>query len=260
MKTANLSASIFLVLCMALLLPQTSQAQRLDLYAWLEGSHVIVESNFGHGHPARDAQYRVLDSDTGKILYQGKASAHGVFSFPVPQTVREGHGLKIEVDAGQGHFSDWEIDASELYAAASLTAGFDQEAIDEKREAAQQGQAAQRKGYFQIPAHESLNEMAQKAQTEAQAPAPTELPQASAAQALPMPANVNPQTPGKAGVSDRPMERLPERAGLRGDMADFGVSPSIINVIGGLGWLVGLAGLFLYWRARKELAKNKEEN
>lgn len=252
MKTANLPGLIFLLLCMALLFPQNSQAQHLDLYAWLEGSHVVVESNFGHGRPARDAQYRVLDSDTGKILYQGKTSNHGVFSFPVPQSVREGHGLKIEVDAGQGHFSDWVIDASELYAAASLTAGFDQEAIDEKREAAQQGQTAQPGGYFQIPAHESLNEMAQNAQTAAQAPAPAE-------QALPMPAQVNPQAPGKTGVSDL-SRRLPESAGWRGDAGDFGVSPSIINVIGGLGWLVGLAGLFLYWRARKELAKNKEEN
>lgn len=260
MKTANFTGSLFLLLCMMVLFPQASQAQRLDLYAWLEGGHIIVESNFGQGHPARGAQYRVLDSDTGKILYQGKASNHGVFSFPVPQTVREGHGLKIEVDAGHGRFSDWEIDASELYAASSLTAGFDQEAIEEKREAAQQGQAAPQRGYFQIPAHESLNEMAQNAQTAPKAAASAPQSQAPVVKALPIPGEINPQTPGQTGAADKPLRRQTERGGLRADAGSLGLSPTIINVIGGLGWLVGLAGLFLYWRARKDLAKKKEEN
>lgn len=258
MKKVTCLGIFFALLCAFCLIPQTSQAHRLDVYAWLEGNQIVTESNFGKGHPVANAAIRVIDSDTGRLLVQGQTSKNGVFSFPVPKVVQQGHSLNIEVDAGQGHFTDWKISAAELYEAASLTAGFDQDAIDAAKErAAQQNQARQdftqqRGGAFQIPSHDQLSQMAQ--------PATPPLPQNQMAipQDGPMP-NASDVSPNRTGIIERAMDNQQHRAPLQGDHG-YGEGPTIVNVLGGLGWIVGLIGIFLYWRVRKDLAKRNEEN
>ncbi len=256
MKTVSRLGTFLMLLCLMCLLPQISQAHRLDVHAWLEGNQIVIESGFGLDHPARNALIRIVDSDTGQVLAQGQTSNHGIFTFPVPKVIQQGHGLSIEIDAGQGHYTDWRIDAAELYAAASLTAGFDQDAIDAAREQnAGQNQTAldmsQPQGSYQIPSHENLAQMSQPA------PVPTQShPQA--ARNLPVPSD-NPLASGRTGIIEKAMENQQHRAEIEGH-SNYGSGPTIANVIGGLGWIIGLVGIFLYWRARKDLAKRREED
>lgn len=260
MKKASCIGAL-LLLGMLCLPPLTARAAGLDIHAWLEGNHIITLSDLGGGSPAGGASVRVLDSDTGKVLVQGRASANGVFSFPVPNVVQDGHGLTIMVDAGQGRSAEWQIDAPELYAAASLTAGFDQDAINAQREA----QAARRqRGAYQIPSHEDLAApQAPAPQAAKTAPSPAAQAHASAAAQAPQSgalADDSPLSPQRTGMIERAMADQERRAALEGDSRPYGSGPTIANVIGGLGWIVGLVGIFLYWRARRELAGKKEEN
>lgn len=237
MKQASFLRAALFILALILLTPQNSQAHRLNVYAWLEGNQIVVESNFGKEHPAKNAQIRVLDSDTQRVLLQGQTSANGVYTFPVPQVVRDGHGLTIEVNAGQGHFSNWKMTASELYAAASLTAGFDQENIDKARE-----QAAQPGGAYQIPQNQALDASRQNQQAATQE-------SAVAAQNIPMP-NVSDHEQMRGIIEETIAKHL--RPVHQAIAQQNSAGPSIITVIGGLGWIVGLVGLFLYFRIRKE--------
>ena len=244
-KLASLCAALLLLALLAA--PSPADAHRLNVHAWLEGSQIVVESNFGRNHPARGAQIRVVDSDTGKVLIQGQTSDHGVFSFPVPSVVRDGHGLTVEVDAGQGHFNDWKMDASELYAAASLTAGFDQAAIDAAKEG-QPGQAQQAPpaapqiGAYQVPSHDSMAAGGAAPQAAQQAPAP-------ASQNLPMP-NA-PSHEELRGIIEQAMANQLRSVHQAIAQQDSG-GPSLVNVIGGLGWIVGVFGIYLYSRSRRE--------
>lgn len=264
MKSASYLFAIFFALNLIFLLPQKSQAHRLNIYAWLEGNQIVVESNFARDHPARNAQIRVVDSDTGKVLTEGRTSNNGIFTFPVPKVVQDGHGLTVEVNAGQGHFNDWKMSASELYAAASLTAGFDQERIDNSQEnaarnvarqvspapGADNAPAAAQQGSYQIPRAQSLSEQAQAPSAASNSPTPS-------AQNIPMPNGVDHQQ--MRGIIEEAMANQ-MRSVHQAIAKQSGGGPTLVNVIGGLGWIVGLVGIYLYSRVRRELDRKNSED
>lgn len=259
MKSASCILAFSFALALIFFLPQEGQAHRLNIYAWLEGNQIVVESNFGKDHPARNAQIRIVDSDTGQVLMEGRTSANGIYTFPVPKVVQDGHGLKVEVNAGQGHFNDWKMTASELYAAASLTAGFDQERIDNMREnnsqsapradSSAQNVPASPRGAYQIPPSGSLSAQTQAGSEPANIPAPS-------AQNIPMPNG--PAHEQMRGIIEEAMAnqlRSVHQAIARQNSS----GPTLVNVIGGLGWIVGLVGIYLYSRARRELDRKNRE-
>lgn len=249
MKPVSALFSILFLFTLLTFFPQTSEAHRLNVFAWLEGDQVVVECNFGRNHPAANAAVRIVDSDTGKIILQGKASNNGVFSFPVPKVVQDGHGLTVEVNAGQGHYGDWKMDASELYAAASLTAGFDQAAIDAREKGLVPGQktpgANQSAGSYQIPSSQALS-------GEAQTPEATSATPAAQAPNIPMP-NTAVNHDEMRGIIEEAMAR--QLRSVHHAIANQNSGPTLVNVIGGLGWIVGIVGIYLYSRSRREIAK-----
>lgn len=190
-----------------------ASAHRLNVFAWLENDQILVDCAFPQNRPAKNAHVAILDNVTKKTLLEGKTNQEGRFSFPTPDVIRQGHGLLIEVNAGQGHRGEWLMDASELYAAASLAAGFDNAAIA----ASQEGKdshvhvEARRNAPFPQPAvtHDQAREIAQ------------------------------------AVVEQRlaPLRRQLAASAVKG--------PGITEIIGGLGWIVGLVGIGLYFKSRK---------
>lgn len=210
----------FFILCLTAVMPTDSAfAHRLNISAWLDNDKIIVESSSGPKEPAVNAEVVVYDKDTQKELVKGKTGPDGRFVFAVPNVVREGHGLTIAVNAGQGHQGSWSMSASELYAAASLTAGFDQARLEED---------ARNKGAGQAPAS------------------------ALASQNIAM--------PGSAG-------NMPDKDELKGiihDALEVQLAPirqqiaaqksggiSLVEIIGGLGWIMGLVGVALFFMAKR---------
>lgn len=104
---------------------QVQAAGSLAVRAWLEDDNVLVQCDLSRGNPAVEAQVQIRDAVTGRVLTSGLTNARGQFTFRAPGSVREGHGLLISVNAGNGRRAEWKMDASELYSAAALTAGFD---------------------------------------------------------------------------------------------------------------------------------------
>ena len=86
-----------------------ASAHRVNLFAWVEGDTVFVESKYPDGTKVHEGVIRVLDS-TGKELLNGKTNTQGEFSFKVPQQA----ALKIVLEAGMGHRAEWDIPADEL--------------------------------------------------------------------------------------------------------------------------------------------------
>lgn len=253
-----------LFLCCLAFSAQAAQSHRLNVFAWLDNDRVIVECNFGRQDPARNANVTLFDSVTKKELLTGKTNNEGIFSFPVPPVVRSGHGIIIDVNAGAGHRNEWVMDASELYAAASLNAGFDEAAIaDQQINARREAQQPARNA----PGFDSRNlQLPQSAsQTlpyQAQQPAPSRsmpaAPQATSREALNQMANgfSLPQAINdlhRENIRDIIHEAMethisPIRQHLAAQSA---AGPTIADVIGGLGWIVGIFGIWMWSRARR---------
>lgn len=221
MKKYPIHLAIFLILA-ALLWPGGAHAHRVNIFAWLEGDHVVVECGFNRHSPVRNGEVTVYDDESNKPLLHGRTNDEGRFAFTVPRVVREGHGLRIQVNAGQGHMASWKMGSAELYEAAALTAGF-----------------------------EHSQEVAEKAGLAPQ-PAPPAPQAAPDTPAISMPDSSAPATPEhvRAIVNEVVESKI---APLRRDMAEhIGGGPSWENIIGGLGWIVGLVGIALFFMGRRK--------
>lgn len=201
------------VFLLAILCAHPVWAHGLNIFAWLESDEVLVQCDFGQNRPAVNTAITVYDSADKKELARGKTSAQGRYAFRVPEVIRQGHGLIIVADAGQGHRGEWTMDAAELYAAASLTAGFDKAALE----------AAQNEGaHIHVKAR----------------PAGTPFPQAVL-------------TPEQ--VKNIVHEALELKlAPIRKEIAAHATSgPTFAEIIGGIGWIIGLVGIGFYFKSRR---------
>lgn len=204
-----------------------ASAHRMNIFAWLEGGNVLVECGFGRAQPVIGGQVTVYDNVTNRELLQGRTNRQGAFSFAVPDVIREGHGLRIVVNGGQGHVGEWVMEASQLYDASAVEAGL---------------------ARAQLAANGSQNTPAEPVGARAASPAP--LPAATAAQPL----VENPDAPATRAhvheiVSDVLDAKLAPLHRRLAAMEDRGIG--ITEVFGGIGWLVGIFALWVYYRGKK---------
>lgn len=208
----------------ALLAPAGALAHRVNIFAWPEGDKILVECGFNRSSPVRDGLVTVYDAADGAELLRGRTDAQGRFAFPVPDAMRRGHGLRIEVNAGEGHVNVWTMEASEIAGAEALSAG--------------PGEAS---GQADAPAAAPAPASSATAGTGA-APAPPGAPRW--ARDLPVTA---PEV--RAIVTEALNTGL---APLRRELAALSApGPTLRDIIGGLGWLMGLAGIACYALARR---------
>ena len=87
----------------------SASAHRMNVFAWVDGNTVHVESNFAGGKKVKAGKIVVMDSQ-GNELLSGITDDQGEFSFIIPMRT----DLKIVLIAGQGHRAEWTIPASEM--------------------------------------------------------------------------------------------------------------------------------------------------
>jgi len=89
-------------------------AHGVNVFAWVEGDTVHVESKFSGGRKVKDGKVVVRDLH-GNDLLTGTTDAEGKFDFTVPRLT----DLKIVLIAGMGHRGEWTVPAAEIEAAAA---------------------------------------------------------------------------------------------------------------------------------------------
>lgn len=99
----------FLAVGLFCFLVEPADAHRVNVFAWVEGDTVHVESKFSGGKKVNAGKIIVIDP-RGAELVKGTTNAEGEFSFKVPEKT----DLKIVLLAGEGHRAEWTIDAAEL--------------------------------------------------------------------------------------------------------------------------------------------------
>lgn len=101
--------TLFLIGCLLFLRIEVVEAHRVNVFAWVEGDTVHVESKFSGGKKVSAGTIIVTDPG-GAELVRGTTNAEGEFSFKVPRKT----DLKIVLLAGAGHRAEWTIPAAEI--------------------------------------------------------------------------------------------------------------------------------------------------
>ena len=116
MKSSILESSLakpvfflFLILWLWCIGTESVNAHRVNLFAWVEGNTVFVESKFSSSRRVKGGKIVVTDPE-GNELVAGTTNENGEFSFEIPKKIE----LKIVLVAGTGHRAEWTIPASEI--------------------------------------------------------------------------------------------------------------------------------------------------
>ena len=192
-----------------------AQAHRVNIFAWLEGGTVRVECSFRRDSPVQQGTVIVFDAQTGAELLQGKTDKQGAFAFPVPEAVSQGHGLRIRILAGEGHQNEWHMDAAEF---SSL-----------------------------LPAGTAPISSAEEGAESLPAKLVSDAGNGSAAPAVVTGAlsRKDVETIVDAAL-DRHLAPLRRALAARNE-----TEPTLRDIVGGLGWIMGLVGIGLYFSRRR---------
>ena len=178
-------------------------AHRVNIHAWLEGRDVQVRCAFNRASPAKNGRVTIYDASDGRELLNGLTDGDGAFRFPVPGEALK-NGLRIRINAGEGHENEWLMEAGEFSAAVGppdFSPGLPGQE--------QKVQDADTAGMNARPYNEDIRRIVSETLDAGLAP-------------------------------------------LRRDLAALAnPEPGLREIVGGLGWLVGLAGIILYFRGRR---------
>ncbi len=96
-----------------------AQAHRMRVFAYESGGEILTEAKFGSGRPAQNIEIRVEDS-AGKVLLTGTTNTQGMSRLPLPVAAGEsGIDLTIVADAGEGHRGSWLLAAEDYHLSAT---------------------------------------------------------------------------------------------------------------------------------------------
>ena len=187
-------------------------AHRVNIFAYVDNGDVVVECGFNRSRKVRQGQIEVFDAVTGAPLLQGTTDDQGQFRFPVPASAaRDGHGLRIRINAGEGHQNDWTVEANEFAASP--------------------------------PPTQSAASPAPSSQT-ARTSSPVPVAGISGnSQAAATPADVERIVNAALDSRLAPIKHMLTE--------QFEVGPNLRDIIGGIGWIFGLIGVAAYFRRRR---------
>lgn len=202
---------LFWFVMISLLSIQKSFAHRVNVFAWVEGDTVFVESKFAAGRRVNGGKIIVTDS-RGTQLLTGITNDQGEFSFKIPQKTE----LKIILEAGMGHRAEWTIPKSEMEAVSPVA-----EILPAKPAAVVESTASANQQSDEPPAASPV--------VQSTGPSSAEI---------------------EVAIEKALDKKLKPLFKMIAESAQQG--PTIRDIFGGIGYIVGLVGIAAYFRYRKE--------
>jgi nickel transport protein len=207
----TLRTSLTLVLFCVLLLPVTASAHKMTVFAWASGNQIQGEIKFSGGHRAKHVHVEAQDADTHAVLMEGETNDNGEFTLKLtPEILKNKPDLLIVGNGGDGHRGEWPLKAKEYIAT-------------------------------EIP----------DAETTAAAPATQEETTAESASAS------SDSTVQAAGVDSRILRQIVSEeinrsvTPIRRTLAEESErGPTLQDILGGIGWIVGMAGIAAWMQSR----------
>ncbi len=194
------------------LLPTVAYAHKVSVYAYAEDGKVFAEGYFSDGTRTRNSLIEVFDAKTGEKLLKGKTDNEGKFSFNIPKAT----SLKLVLHASMGHRNDYTLSAKEVKEAMGL------------RESGVRSQ----KSEVRKQTEERSSRLSKSA---------------------------TPMTIA-SGVSSAEIETIVERIMDRKlqpvitillKLKENSEKPGLTEILGGIGYIIGLMGIAMYFKSRR---------
>lgn len=224
----GLGAALFIcaLLCpLAFAAPQ-ALAHGVFIFAWPEGGRLCSESYFGKSGKVRGGEVRLF-SVAGDLLAEGRTDEKGLICFDAPATAQD---ILFVVSAGQGHRAEFLLPEKDVAEAASRAAPA----------------SGHNSGFAAAPAAPEPDAAASR-------------PDDAGSAALVPAADPNtgaPLSPALEAAVRAAVREEVERAvtSLRRQLTESaqGGGPGLRDIVGGLGWIAGLAGLAALYAARRK--------
>jgi nickel transport protein len=212
-----------------LLLHTGAFAHKVSVFAYVDGPNIVIDAFYSKSNKVVNGKIRICDAATGEEFLHTATDEKGALTVPVPaKAMADAADLRIRLDAGEGHQAETIVKADEY---ASL-----------RRSRASKPQTAA------APAPAAT---APKGESKASAASPQQR------SADPPPTGPMPSSLDEAALSriveqavDKAMEaRLAPVKRLLLESAEHG--PGLTEVVGGIGYIVGLFGVAAFVASRR---------
>ncbi|MHC1789121.1 hypothetical protein [Solidesulfovibrio sp.] len=218
---------------------------RVNVFVYVDGDAVVAECGYSRSERVRFGEIEVADAATGHVYLTGKTDEKGTFRFPVPAAARAAKAdLRVLLRAGEGHQNAGLIKAQEYLTAVTEAAPVPLPTSPATVTASATVPAAQA----------AVSGLAGTEPAPAGGPMAADAPVA-ASQSVPAALQAGPTV---ATMDPAALEALVENAvekkiaPLRAMLvAGQEKGPGLSEIIGGIGWLVGLAGMAAACRSRR---------
>ncbi len=201
------------ILFISLVFIPNTYAHKVQMFAYPEGDTVFVEGYFADGKRPKKSEVLVYDTE-GKVLFSGVTDDEGKLSFKIPRKT----DLRITLNAGMGHKAEYTLPASELGSTEpKVTANPPLSPFKkggDKRAAVDEG-ASSEKG--------QVSQVSQLDEAQIQAIVEKAVEKA-------------------VGEAIKPLVR---------SFTEMTQKNSLTTIIGGIGYILGLMGIALYFKSRK---------
>ena len=205
-----------------------AKAHRVNVFAYVEGDSVVVECSYSRSERVRFGDIEVVNAATGAPYLTGKTDEKGSFRFPIPPAARAAKAdLRIVLRAGEGHQNQEVVKAAEYLATVPAGAAPTSATVPASPAPAASPDVSSGSGQ------------------------PAQTPQAAAPVALQTgPAGGSMDPDALQAIVEAAVEKkiAPLRAIL---VRDQEKGPGLTEIIGGVGWLIGLAGVAAYVGSRR---------
>jgi nickel transport protein len=197
-----------------LLFASFAYAHKVNIYAYAEDSMVHSESYFVDGTKCKNSVLEVFDGRDGTKLLEGKTDEEGKFSFKIPKTT----SLKLVLHASMGHQAEFTLGEDEV-----------REAMGVKQPPKSPSVKAPSKSEGSAPMKTQKKETAEVSVSELKGISESEIE-----------AIVESAVDKKLQPVMRMLVKLQESSG----------KPSFTEIIGGIGYIIGILGIVAYFKAR----------
>ena len=229
-RTRIFSTLATVALC--LLLPVAALAHKVSVFAYVDGPNLVIDAFYSKSNKVNGGKITVKNAATGEVYQQATTDESGALILPVPaKAIAAKADLRVLLVAGEGHQNDVLVHAQEYAGLAAPAAAAAASAPTASTPAAAATIAK--------PATKTAAASPPPAQTAAPAPAP-QLDEATLSRI------VNQAVEQAVESRMAPVKRLLLESAQKG--------PGPTEIIGGIGYIVGLFGLAAFFSARR---KNK---
>jgi nickel transport protein len=209
--------SVMTAITLLLLSSISGWAHKVNVFAYVEGDAVVVEGYFSGKVKAQNSVVEVLDSDGQKIL-EGKTDEKGICRFKLADLPAIKGAIKIVLGGGMGHKADFTLSEADLRVSTQETAT-PQAKTQKTTTAAPASVTVQPSG--QIPDSALMKKIVEDAVDEKIQPL---------------------------------LKMLGSQQKMLMEQKDKG--PTITEIVGGIGWILGIVGVAGYFMGRSRKRTN----